>query len=108
TLVSDRTIPLPSAATPLPYTTLFRSKQEARPKKEKMPAHRPERRSRPPQEQRAQQNQRAGDDDNRHRQSRLALVKIRPIVRRKRSEEHTSELQSPDHLVCCLLLEKKK
>src|SRR5258708_19867140 len=26
----------------------------------------------------------------------------------KRSEEHTSELQSPDHLVCRLLLEKKK
>src|SRR5258708_28553483 len=25
-----------------------------------------------------------------------------------RSEEHTSELQSPDHLVCHLLLEKKK
>src|SRR5258708_18326861 len=28
-----------------------------------------------------------------------------PVVR---SEEHTSELQSPDHLVCRLLLEKKK
>src|SRR5258708_25390443 len=27
---------------------------------------------------------------------------------RGRSEEHTSELQSPDHLVCRLLLEKKK
>src|SRR5258708_10716604 len=27
---------------------------------------------------------------------------------RERSEEHTSELQSPDHLVCRLLLEKKK
>src|SRR5258708_8272504 len=27
---------------------------------------------------------------------------------RLRSEEHTSELQSPDHLVCRLLLEKKK
>src|SRR5258708_12393468 len=31
----------------------------------------------------------------------------RPI-RIARSEEHTSELQSPDHLVCRLLLEKKK
>src|SRR5438552_13951596 len=29
----------------------------------------------------------------------------RPV---SRSEEHTSELQSPDHLVCRLLLEKKK
>src|SRR5258708_29023596 len=27
--------------------------------------------------------------------------------RPSRSEEHTSELQSPDHLVCRLLLEKK-
>src|SRR5258708_29754269 len=31
----------------------------------------------------------------------------RPL-RATRSEEHTSELQSPDHLVCRLLLEKKK
>src|SRR5258708_16746972 len=30
------------------------------------------------------------------------------IEHRERSEEHTSELQSPDHLVCRLLLEKKK
>src|SRR5258708_28984005 len=34
-----------------------------------------------------------------------------PVLERHhehRSEEHTSELQSPDHLVCRLLLEKKK
>src|SRR5258708_22350195 len=30
------------------------------------------------------------------------------LGRQVRSEEHTSELQSPDHLVCRLLLEKKK
>src|SRR5207244_8309829 len=30
------------------------------------------------------------------------------VLGRYRSEEHTSELQSPDHLVCRLLLEKKK
>src|SRR5258708_31834347 len=30
------------------------------------------------------------------------------VSRHERSEEHTSELQSPDHLVCRLLLEKKK
>src|SRR5258708_27624306 len=30
------------------------------------------------------------------------------FIKKKRSEEHTSELQSPDHLVCRLLLEKKK
>src|SRR5207244_7678059 len=31
-----------------------------------------------------------------------------PAAPALRSEEHTSELQSPDHLVCRLLLEKKK
>src|SRR5256885_9737844 len=30
------------------------------------------------------------------------------VVARRRSEEHTSELQSPCNLVCRLLLEKKK
>src|SRR5258708_14497596 len=34
--------------------------------------------------------------------------KILCFVDDERSEEHTSELQSPDHLVCRLLLEKKK
>src|SRR5947208_13013252 len=39
----------------------------------------------------------------------VALVAAaRVSVVRARSEEHTSELQSPDHLVCRLLLEKKK
>src|SRR5258708_40279751 len=50
-----------------------------------------------------------------------ALVRLTPWLRaaraarsarlpdvEQRSEEHTSELQSPDHLVCRLLLEKKK
>src|SRR5258708_21855657 len=43
-----------------------------------------------------------------------ALDRIRGLGNRvrsrspERSEEHTSELQSPDHLVCRLLLEKKK
>src|SRR5438552_13871846 len=48
------------------------------------------------------QNSRAGD----------RFLRPSPRVpiggRRSRSEEHTSELQSPDHLVCRLLLEKKK
>src|SRR5258708_23775873 len=39
----------------------------------------------------------------------MALVAIGITAgARLRSEEHTSELQSPDHLVCRLLLEKKK
>src|SRR5258708_21445558 len=33
---------------------------------------------------------------------------LTPTQATERSEEHTSELQSPDHLVCRLLLEKKK
>src|SRR5258708_14831134 len=33
---------------------------------------------------------------------------VRDAFDQFRSEEHTSELQSPDHLVCRLLLEKKK
>src|SRR5438552_13123282 len=33
---------------------------------------------------------------------------VPPTILFQRSEEHTSELQSPDHLVCRLLLEKKK
>src|SRR5258708_39264372 len=34
-------------------------------------------------------------------------VEYGPFEISGRSEEHTSELQSPDHLVCRLLLEKK-
>src|SRR5258708_29335321 len=44
----------------------------------------------------------AGEDARRLRDAR------QPLVNDARSEEHTSELQSPDHLVCRLLLEKKK
>src|SRR5947208_12524642 len=37
----------------------------------------------------------------------LRAVKVCTTRLKGRSEEHTSELQSPDHLVCRLLLEKK-
>src|SRR5258708_20660488 len=40
--------------------------------------------------------------------SSKAATSKRPRSITTRSEEHTSELQSPDHLVCRLLLEKKK
>src|SRR5574341_2357589 len=46
-----------------------------------------------------------------HRFLRLPLLmsrrSIRPMTPANRSEEHTSELQSPTKLVCRLLLEKK-
>src|SRR5690348_17838069 len=41
------------------------------------------------------------------RSSRLRSTRSRKYQARGRSEEHTSELQSPVHLVCRLLLEKK-
>src|SRR5256885_9928100 len=37
-----------------------------------------------------------------------AVDYLRTVCCRRRSEEHTSELQSPCNLVCRLLLEKKK
>src|SRR5438552_10030408 len=82
-------IPRPPRSTLFPYTTLFRSRAD------------PQRRQRGVQPGGAGvQRQRAGRS---HERGKLALE--RPGLR---SEEHTSELQSPDHLVCRLLLEKKK
>src|SRR5258708_21390999 len=42
------------------------------------------------------------------KRDRLSTRTGQSAKRSTRSEEHTSELQSPDHLVCRLLLEKKK
>src|SRR2546426_6724651 len=39
---------------------------------------------------------------------RMPTAALAPRLRAARSEEHTSELQSPCNLVCRLLLEKKK
>src|SRR5437762_3664439 len=47
-----------------------------------------------------------GLDRDRREQVALALLELRQHAR-ERSEEHTSELQSPMYLVCRLLLEKK-
>src|SRR5438552_11854118 len=46
-------------------------------------------------------------DGGRLRQRSRAAEVLRHRVQNFRSEEHTSELQSPDQLVCRLLLEKK-
>src|SRR5258708_15444773 len=84
----------PPRSTLFPYTTLFRSRIRA---EALVVAHEPSRRA---------QSHPAGDALSAARGPRAA----RAGGRREgsRSEEHTSELQSPDHLVCRLLLEKKK
>src|SRR2546422_8128108 len=95
----------PPRSTLFPYTTLFRSEQERE-------RHTDRRRQR-----------HAGERDPQARPQRAPLA--RPGDERRdraapdrvgdhdgdgveRSEEHTSELQSRLHLVCRLLLEKKK
>src|SRR3712207_7755797 len=80
----------PPRSTLFPYTTLFRSERTRRrsPSEPTLPT--------------ASKNSRAAPLSPRYRPaastSRLAF----------RSEEHTSELQSRQYLVCRLLLEKKK
>src|SRR5258708_12478754 len=69
----------PPRSTLFPYTTLFRSRISFEPEAEEIRAL----------------------------QKSLRDMKS-PFLISLRSEEHTSELQSPDHLVCRLLLEKKK
>src|SRR3989442_5347340 len=72
----------PPRSTLFPYTTLFRSDSGARPARS----------------QDAIAQCRHGDRARRRRTAERCV----------RSEEHTSELQSRPHLVCRLLLEKKK
>src|SRR5688500_19218663 len=84
----------PPRPTLFPYTTLFRSLAvAARQYRTDAYARQPQRRGKTEQQRRRYQ-QRHGEGDHREVQ--------------RRSEEHTSELQSPCNLVCRLLLEKKK
>src|SRR2546426_7434744 len=73
----------PPRSTLFPYTTLFRSHGD---------------------------NARCGEPEDQHeRPERGLLARIQAAeLDPDRSEEHTSELQSPCNLVCRLLLEKKK
>src|SRR5258708_31766790 len=77
----------PPRSTLFPYTTLFRSRRNRH------------------------YEYHAGGRNRTDPRNRYTKGAGRPPRRRSaavRSEEHTSELQSPDHLVCRLLLEKKK
>src|SRR5258708_15038765 len=85
----------PPRSTLFPYTTLFRSNETWRVVAQ------------------VQRNasvdraQRSAPDpyDLAHRDQLVEQARV--VAGDPRSEEHTSELQSPDHLVCRLLLEKK-
>src|SRR5256885_11718966 len=88
----------PPRSTLFPYTTLFRSSRgdrlTLRGRTELQPLER--------------QDRHQGVASRRHRQGQLQMVVARIQGSHDRSEEHTSELQSPCNLVCRLLLEKKK
>src|SRR5256885_8554284 len=86
----------PPRSTLFPYTTLFRSSGEGH------------RRGRD----HGRGHREAQDDPLREQLLGLRRERLRAVQEvhggRERSEEHTSELQSPCNLVCRLLLEKKK
>src|SRR2546426_12399344 len=88
----------PPRSTLFPYTTLFRSGRH-------LEGARRTTRSPDGDVQPAQARARDGGV---HRSRRDSRGRWRESARRCRSEEHTSELQSPCNLVCRLLLEKKK
>src|SRR5438034_7341408 len=83
-------IPPPPSSTLFPYTTLFRSSLIRRSGRFSL---------RP---------RAAGQLGNVGRLQKMRFYMIANSFQRKRSEEHTSELQSHSDLVCRLLLEKKK
>src|SRR3989442_8348880 len=89
----------PPRSTLFPYTTLFRSLIVRHPGRSQHADH-PRQRAHPI---------RGGDERERRETGILVLApdRDREAVP-QRSEEHTSELQSRPHLVCRLLLEKKK
>src|SRR5439155_24655385 len=92
----------PPRSTLFPYTTLFRSPLVSPRRKAPTPIPEPLR------------NRREPKSSSPCMMAALNFISRlfarRPAKRReiKRSEEHTSELQSRGHLVCRLLLEKKK
>src|SRR5256885_11971672 len=78
----------PPRSTLFPYTTLFRSRITR---------------------ERIGGTQRDGIERTTGRNAQLRMARPPQVLNRgQRSEEHTSELQSPCNLVCRLLLEKKK
>src|SRR5689334_24486138 len=87
----------PPRSTLFPYTTLFRSQSEAHRIRQDADADAEQALACPHRAVRARQGV-----------ANASRQRVRPGAGRPRSEEHTSELQSQFHLVCRLLLEKKK
>src|SRR5258708_23560896 len=87
----------PPRSTLFPYTTLFRSYCAGRAVFE----------SPGPSWRECRKSKASPWRGRRNRRNKRVEV-FRRNISPARSEEHTSELQSPDHLVCRLLLEKKK
>src|SRR5438552_14773816 len=82
-------IPRPPRSTLFPYTTLFRSSSGSI-------------------SDRYGESSTTSGTPSPHSSHRALIRSVSAGSMFTRSEEHTSELQSPDHLVCRLLLEKKK
>src|SRR3712207_7236894 len=88
----------PPRSTLFPYTTLFRSGE--RPEDD---------RQRQEEERRAEQDADELDHAGHHHEGdEHDPRQLGVVLAGQRSEEHTSELQSRQYLVCRLLLEKKK
>src|SRR5262245_62870185 len=84
----------PPRSTLFPYTTLFRS-----PKAQRMDGSA---------DRACDRGDRSEVDDRDHLAGNVGEAEAGRVQHFRRSEEHTSELQSLRHLVCRLLLEKKK
>src|SRR5258708_24290403 len=98
----------PPRSTLFPYTTLFRSSQGP----ERIPAEAalPPKRARPRRLRSRGMSAPPAAEPMRRPSERIVEIFTDGACSGNpgRSEENTSELQSPDHLVCRLLLEKKK
>src|SRR3989442_11817866 len=90
----------PPRSTLFPYTTLFRSRD--------LPHHRPVWLRLCTHQARGQGPEHADDESHRGHPPGVHAPGDALGLGDLRSEEHTSELQSRPHLVCRLLLEKKK
>src|SRR5690606_40821639 len=102
------TLRCPPRPTPSPYTTLFRSEHEAADEHVMHVRDDEMRVVRLPVEgdDRDHHARQAADDEDEEEAEQVEHRQLQ--LRPARSEEHTSELQSRENLVCRLLLEKKK